>query len=174
MFSRRDIQRSVNELARVLSVAQLELLVRRLNSRSLEQIGAEWEAIVLAAIGRVAQLKYEHNSGGTSRPDILASLDNPQLDFVADVCTASDADMEEVNPVEFLREQIVVAARKLGMTGAGLFLKVDRMEPKGKRQRSFLALPSKGEVPGFVRVNIQPFLEQVAATTSINRVLKHN
>jgi hypothetical protein len=172
MFSRRDIQRSVNELATVLSAKQLVLLVQRLNSPSLEQVSAEWEAVVLAAISRVAVLKHEHDSGGSSRPDIHATIDDLGLQFVADVCAISDATMEDDNPIEFFRDEMFAVARELGMSGAGLFLHVEPLKKTDPKQRRLLALPPKGDIQRFIRVQVRPFLRQVTEVPEVDRTLE--
>ena len=172
MFSRRDIQQAVNELANVRSARQLNLLVQRLNSPLPEQIAAEWEAVVVAAAHRVTILRHEYDCGGSSRPDILARADT--LEFVADVCTVSDTDIEDDNPVDHLQTQIYSVARSLGLPAAGLFLDVERLEPSSKTQRKLLALPAKGDVQRFVATQIRPFLERVAKEPSRDATHRHD
>jgi hypothetical protein len=174
MFSRRDIQRALDQLASSLSSKQLALLVQRLNSNEPEQIGAEWEAVVLAATSRVAELRHEYDCGGTSRPDIYARLNDEQVEFVADICTVSDADIEDDNPVEYFRHEIYALARSLGMKGAGLFLDVERLDIEHKTQRELLALPPKGEIQRFVSQVIRPFLKEVSADPSKDAELRHS
>ncbi|MBP9205307.1 MAG: hypothetical protein KBG28_15160 [Kofleriaceae bacterium] len=174
MFSRRDIQKSVEQLATVLSKKQLVLLVQKLNSSSFEQVSAEWEVVVLAAISRIALLKHEHDSGGSSRPDVRATVCDLGLEFVADVCAVSDATMEDENPVDFFRDEMFAVARELGIAGAGLFLHVEPLEKTEPKQRRLLALPPKGEIQRFIRVHVRPFLQQLAAEPALDRVLEHS
>jgi len=104
MFARRSIQRSLDDLTGVLNDGQLDGLVRRLGGPTVrEQIASEWETIVLAAISRCSSLRHEEDCGGTSRPDVRASFGDPNIEFVADVCAVSDADMQDDNPIEFFQ-----------------------------------------------------------------------
>lgn len=169
MFSRRNVQLSVERLATVLSAKQVTDLVRRLNTPALAQVAAEWEAVVLAAIAGSAELRHESDFGGPSRPDIHAVFARHGVEFVADVRTVSDKDYEVDNPVEFFQQQMYASARALGLSGAGLFLDVERAEVTDKKQRRLLALPEKSEVQDFVRTHVRPFLEVIAANPSVDR-----
>lgn len=99
------IQQSIDQLAAILSADKLRDLLDRLNSASPRQIGAEWEAIVLAAVARAAHIvRHEHDTGGSSRPDILVESNGQQEGFQADVTAISDSDLVDENPVDAFQQ----------------------------------------------------------------------
>src|ERR1700712_939368 len=105
MFTRRSIQRALNRLTDSLDSAQLESLVTRLRGASRrEQVAAQWETIILAAFAQCSTLSHERDLGGSSRPDIHAAVPDLSVEMVADICAVSDADIEDDNPVERLRD----------------------------------------------------------------------
>jgi hypothetical protein len=163
MFSRRSIQRSLDDLVGVLNSEQLEKAVQRLRAETVrEQIATEWEIMILAALARTASsLRHEGDHGGKSRPDVFVTFQDANLVFLADIGTVSDADMEDVNPVEYFREAIFAAARKLGMTSAGLGVHVNSRPMLKKTQREVLALPPKADIISFIRNNVIPFLKEI-------------
>ena len=171
MFTRRSIQRALTRLADNLDSAQLESLVTRLQGASRrEQVAAQWETIILAAFAQCSTLSHERDLGGSSRPDIHAAVVDLSVEMVADICAVSDADIEDDNPIERLRNEIFQVARDLGMDGAGLSLQVGSVPISDTKQRRILALPPRGEIRAFVRDEIRPFLREVAS----NRAEDHD
>lgn len=168
IFSRRDVQKALNSLADVLTETDLLRFADSLNQNTAKRISTEWETVIMAALSAEGTLRHEQPFGGTSRPDIFFA--KAGIEFVADIRTVSDANIEDENPVEFFRAEILRVARRLKLSGAGLFLEVGRKEigPYGDRKQKLL-LPSKGNIPDFIRNRISPFLKEIAANAKVNR-----
>jgi hypothetical protein len=166
IFTRRDIQRSIEILAGTLPAKEVSGLVDRLNRHTRESLAAEWETVVLAALSTVGRLDYEPETGGSTHLDVL--FRRPDVEFLADVRTVSDINVQDRNPAELLWEEVDRAARRLGLTGAGLTLEIGDRADRTRR----LLLPPKGELPSFVRENVKPFLQQVAAHPEADRALR--
>lgn len=165
LFVRRDIQRSIQVLAATLPAGEVSRLVNRLNRHTREALAAEWEAVLLAALSTVGKLDYEPDTGGQRRLDMR--IRRPDVEFLADIRTVSDINVQDRNPAKLLWEELTRSARRLGLTCAGLALEIGDRDDRTRR----LLLPPKGELPTFVRDNLKPFLEQVAAHPEADRAL---
>ena len=116
-LARRIVKRSVDLLRKgTLNAAQAERLVAQLNSRSRHVIASEWEAVAVAAFVKHSEVEYERQIG-RGYPDLYVrnAGENRDITFVADVGMVSDHGIEERNPHNFLYEEILMSAVKLGI-----------------------------------------------------------
>src|SRR5271157_2256407 len=100
IFSRRTLQRLVDENSRFLSASQIKSHIRRLNSKHPNDcLSAEWEIALLNAFGRLGAVQHEPNLGGRCRPDIkFTHSEDVKATFIADVATVSDVGLDAQNP----------------------------------------------------------------------------
>lgn len=120
IFSRRSIQRMVDENAAFLDTQQLGRHVRHLNKGGRDFIDVEWEVAVLNVFSKVGRVRHEPNLGGGKSIDLLFSPDaNPALSLIADIATVTDEGFEEENPREQFEDEFFrrIDRLKLGCTG---------------------------------------------------------
>ncbi|MDQ1637401.1 MAG: hypothetical protein QOF62_740 [Pyrinomonadaceae bacterium] len=101
IFSRRTLQRLINENARFLSKSQLKEHTRRLNKEDEHSLGAEWEVVLLNVFSKLGTVTHEPDLG--TRPDLyfVSNLDKSH-GFIADIATVSDRGIDEVYPIQAL------------------------------------------------------------------------
>ena len=165
IFSRRVLQRLINENARFLLPRQTKEHVRRLNSAGESSLDAEWEVVVLNAFSKLGRVIHEPDLG--SRPDIyFVSEAEPTHSFIADIATISDRGLEEQYPVRALWERLTKIVSDRGLRPDSLFLKIggeygSRFNPEHK---SVLGLPpNKRDFDEFVfNAEFYEWLERLA------------
>ena len=102
IFSRRTLQRLINENANFLTRKQTKSHVDKLNKGDL---GAEWEVVLLNVFSKLGKVEHERNFNGKN-PDIYFTSSDSLLDFLADIKTVSDEGIETKNPQNQLRERL--------------------------------------------------------------------
>lgn len=118
LFSRRALQRMVNENAQWLTRKQTESHVRKLNSRSNQSVLAdEWEISVLNAFSKLGAVIHESDRLGASRPDIHFQISAGGEVLLADVTTVSDKGIHRSNPYEVLRDELWERTKKVRDVG---------------------------------------------------------
>jgi hypothetical protein len=163
VFSRRAIQRCLDELRKVLSIDQLEGLVERLNRLGSGRFAASWEACLLHSLSRVGAVSHEASLPSNRKPDVWFTYpgDNT-LGFIADITAISDEGLHNANPVQDLSRELVRLARTAGLDPNHL-----RYDVRGQQdgpygfQKAKLRLPSQAELPDFLNARILPFLESI-------------
>jgi hypothetical protein len=147
----------------IVSPTQARRLVSQLNSASRHVIPTEWEIITVAAFAKCGKLRYEPQFGSAS-PDIWlqSSSSGEAMTFIAEVVAISDHGTMEKNPSDFLYEQVMMMAFKLGLNWASVGMRFgDRMEGRFPDRWVKVLLPSKPVIDRFVRTSIKPFLLRV-------------
>ena len=114
IFSRRTIQRLINENAAFLTRKQLRSHVDRLNDGNL---AAEWEVVLLNVFRKLGNVAHEQDFKG-KKPDLHFTSDNHALDFLADIKTVSDEGIELKNPQRQLNDRLHDEIAKHGIRGA--------------------------------------------------------
>ena len=102
IFSRRTLQRLINENAKFLTRKQIKTHVEKLNQGDL---GAEWEVVLLNVFSKLGNVEHERNFNG-KKPDIYFTSDNNLLDFLSDIKTVSDEGIETKNPQNQLQKRL--------------------------------------------------------------------
>jgi hypothetical protein len=151
VFSRRAIQRCVDELQGVLSHDQLQGLVKRLNQVGRDRFAASWEVCLLHSLSRVGTIFHEVPLSGGRKPDISFTYAGENaVGFIADVTAISDEGLHSANPVQDLSRELVRLARRIGLDPNHLRYEVSGQQtgPYGY-QKTKLRLPPQGEVAGF-------------------------
>ncbi len=132
IFSRRILQRLIDENDKFLNKEQTKKHVAELNRGNL---AFEWEIVLLNGLSKVGQVAYEKNFNGRTKPDIyFETRENPDYNFVADITTASDKGLEEQNPFEALRDELIKVVEEHGLSPSSFDLQVgggDNLSYKG-------------------------------------------
>lgn len=163
MFSRRYIQKLVGHVAGTMTPSKLESLVDRLNRTDRAALEATWELIWLASLAAEGVVRHEPILPGATRfPDI--HFLNPELEFIADVATVSDAGYERDNPVELLQRELEKLYAKHA-PGGGFSLCGLESERDGpyRNHKVKLVLPDLADIPRFVRASFTAFVQAVGA-----------
>src|SRR5579862_7285641 len=125
LFPRRVLQRTLSENVTVLSPAQADSVCRQLNVAHDGYVALEWEQVLLNAASKAGGAKYEPPLGGKSRADLLLKIDDPPLEFVADITACSDRGLDELNPMEALMEEFQLQLRKRNIPADGFNVQLD-------------------------------------------------
>lgn len=116
IFSRRTLQRLINENAQFMRKGQLSDHVERLNRNDEFSLDAEWEVVLLNAFSKVGGVRHEPKFPGPKKPDIhFISVSDPHQEFIADIATISDRGLEKQNPIQHLYQQMIDIIKKLGL-----------------------------------------------------------
>lgn len=155
VFSRRAIQRCIDELCDARSDDQLEGLVKRLNRVGRERFATSWEVCFLHSLNRVGTVFHEVSLPGGRKPDISFTYPGENaIGFIADVTSISDQGLHSANPVQDLSQELVRLAHSVGL---------DPNDVRGLQdglygyKKTKLQLPPQLELPGFVETRILPF-----------------
>jgi hypothetical protein len=70
IFSRRLLQRLINENARFLLPRQTKDHVRRLNNADESSLDAEWEVVLPNAFGKLGRVTHDPDGRGIRRPGL--------------------------------------------------------------------------------------------------------
>jgi len=101
IFSRRTLQRLINENAGFLTKKQVKKHVQALNRANPESLADEWEVVLLNVFSKLGSVIHEPDLG--RRPDIhfVSTLDRSQ-EFIGDIVTVSDRGIDDRTPIQEL------------------------------------------------------------------------
>jgi hypothetical protein len=146
IFSRRTIQRMLNENAGFLAKGQLGRHVYLLNREDFQSLVAEWEVAVLNAFSKLGKVEHEPDLGGTARLDLLFTpTHHPGVSIAADVATVSDEGYEEENPVRDFYVELTSRIAKAGIPGNGFNLTIQSRRPPKFGENPKVMLPPRGD-----------------------------
>lgn len=94
----------MNENAAFLTQNQLSTVCNLLNTPREDYMATEWEQVILNATTKLGHIEHEPKLNGTGTPDLLFRSDDPPIEFIADVTTASDKGLNKLNPVDALNK----------------------------------------------------------------------
>jgi hypothetical protein len=134
LFSRRYLQRVLDENATFLTGSQLQTAVGLLNSVCEECLAKEWETVIINAASKCGTVEHEPGAEGQRAPDIFFRSVGATVQFIADVATISDRGFNRENPFDVLDEEFSrhLGNAKLLLTG-GFHLQVDENRESGTR-----------------------------------------
>lgn len=171
LFSRRTVQRWLNELVDTISSNDLGRITATLNRGGIQALDNEWELAVIRGLRNFGTISYEEGSRGSSRPDVLFEMtDRPHATFLADITTVSDRGLENENPVELFRRELATLVRKQGLKPEHFIDHIQgaRVGPFGNGKMR-LNLPSRKEIPSFLKTRLSTFLDEI-----VKRNLTHH
>lgn len=163
IYSRRALQRRLDELRDILEGEEVDRLAERLNRAGKDRVAAMWEVVVLHGLSKCGSLQKEAPLPSGRRPDIL--FEQGGIRLIADVTAVSDEGLDKDNPYHELSQLIEAAKNKLNLPIGGLDLRVRSKRENTKRgTRTVLLLPRREELQEFVQQMIVPQLrKQIAA-----------
>lgn len=123
LFSRRCLQRIIDDNAAFLSPEQINEHVRRLNLVREDYLATEWEIAVLNSFSRLGTVKHEPpNLGGSRLLDVVFT--SSAIQFAADIATVSDEQLHKRNPVDRIWTELGRQVRKRKIATGGFDIKV--------------------------------------------------
>lgn len=143
MFSRRTIQRLINENVLFINEEQSASHIRKLNEGDLS---FEWEVVLLNVFSKIGTVIHEPSFENSSRKiDILFSTqDANKVEFLADIVTISDSFAEKENPVEYLDDKLLQIKLKNNLPGGfGLHIAGNTAQATFLRKKQELFIPTK-------------------------------
>jgi hypothetical protein len=114
IFSRRTVQRLIDENAVFLIGRQLRTHVDKLNRGD---ISAEWEVVLLNAFSKLGKVEHERNFNGKN-PDLYFTSAAHGVEFLADIKTVSDEGIELKNPQRQLNDRLHKEVAEKDIKGA--------------------------------------------------------
>ena len=147
IFSRRILQRIINENARILSDGQLRSHIKRLNRmhKTLE-LGDEWEVVLLNAFSKVGRVTHEEGLAGTS--DLyFEAHDDPSNKFLADITAVSDEGFKKFGDFDKLYEELRKRVEERGFNPAHFHLDVQGNHQEIQRGRYGEAVKARLYMP---------------------------
>jgi hypothetical protein len=118
LFSRRTLQRVLNENALFMTREQSSTIRDRLNKPHENYLATEWEQIIVNAASRCGTVQHEPEIGG-SKPDLVFKSEDGSLEFLADVTAPSDQGFHDLNPVDAFEEEFRRRVQKSGWIDSG-------------------------------------------------------
>src|SRR5256885_2211578 len=116
IFSRRTIQRLINENDLFTERSDLKEQVKKLNlvkkTQPKDAISAEWEIIILNVLSKFGKVLHHEKFAGSRPIDIYLKL--PNSSFIADIVSVSDEGTNKQNPVEELNDWLNDTVSKFG------------------------------------------------------------
>ncbi|MBZ5512975.1 MAG: hypothetical protein LAN70_17655 [Acidobacteriia bacterium] len=113
MFSRRTLQRVINENARWMLPSQVQRHVDLLNGTNTYQcIETEWEVVVLNAVSKLGTVRHEPTFSGRKAPDVHFSSKQGE-EFIADITSVSDKGLHAANRFDLLWDELRLRTRWL-------------------------------------------------------------
>lgn len=145
IFSRRTVQRMLDENAQFLSKKQLDQQVARLNAKGFQPLDTEWEIAVLSALSKLGKVDHELPMDGTARLDLLFTADDGS-DFLADITSVSDEGFEERTPVKAFEVELQKRLERAGVLYNGWLLSIGT-HPTKFGEPTIPAIPPRNEFP---------------------------
>jgi hypothetical protein len=149
LFTRRRLQRILDENARFLKSDQLRTSVKLLNSVYDEYLAKEWELALLNAASKHGHVEHEPGARDERKPDLRFRSNDDGVAFIADVATISDRGFHRENPVDAFEEEFWGHLDKMRLLpGGGFHTEIDEYLPRvgvGSEQKVRLKLPRPRE-----------------------------
>ena len=148
LFSRRTLQRMLDEVATFEQRADIEQQVRVLNRGKDQSIDVEWEVAVLYGLSRSARVQHHAALGDGVRLDAVVSRDSARVLFAADIAAISESGRRDLNPVDYLHDELLRRVRQNGLRpeAFSIYHEGRREGPPGKEVMRLL-VPGKRDVP---------------------------
>ncbi len=172
------MQARINDLAKTLSSTQLTAIINRLNAADATRLHMMWELVILHGLSQVGHLKHELTLPNGRRPDIpwiIKQKDGSALTIFGDITTISDDGLDAQNPLNYLTDETIRLASKLGLRPGNFWTDV-RGETTGPRQRSKmrLMLPEKSAISSFIKTRLEPWIYSIRESPSIKSIFEVN
>ena len=201
VFSRRSIQKALNEVNALMPSRQFKHLIELLNvegskaneKRYAETISATWEIMIIAAFLKSQTLEYEAKISNGKNPDFRLIGEIP---LMGDISTVSDDQQHIKNPVDQFRRLLAMLWKESHCQLGGISWRVESVDLKNEsyqdRSRDMqwmcccdtpnirrgpivrLALPLHDTLEAWMRPKLGPFFEGIASNPSQQSSIRIN
>jgi hypothetical protein len=147
LFTRRVLQKCLDDNAEFVSTDILRNWVQRLNRVSNDYVATEWEVVLLRAFARFGKVRHEPPLG--RRPiDLVFESSDRKLEFAADIVAISDQPLHEKNPIARFRDELNRRIEKAKINTGRFLFQVEEEQPvacRGTGRKRRLLLPTVSE-----------------------------
>lgn len=151
----------LNENSKFLPAKVVSEHINKLNTFGKGYLSGEWEVVIINALSKIGSVKYEENLGGDRKPDVYFESKKIKS-FLADITVVSDEGYHDANPVNYFHEEVSRYIKKNNIQASQanrIHIEFgSKTEGKYGDQKVKLNLPSKREIPQFVKDNFKEFV----------------
>ena len=159
IFSRRTIQRMIDENAAFLTKEQLNQHVSKLNQQDFQSFDTEWEVAALNAFSKLGNVTHEPDLEGSAKLDLLFTRN--ESSFLADITSVSDEGFEKEFSVKAFYVELQERLKKAGLLFKGWSLTIGEL-PVNYGEPRKPALPPRSEFAKEIfNSDFKKFLENV-------------
>jgi hypothetical protein len=145
IFSRRILQRLLNENAAILSRKQLRKHVNDLNRmHETLTLASEWEVVLLNAFSKIGKIFHETGPAGTSDLYFESRSDRTEH-FVADITVLSDRGFETQHAFDELDAELRRRVEERGFNPSHFHLDVQGNHPEIRRGHYYVERNDEGD-----------------------------
>jgi hypothetical protein len=140
----------LNENASFMRPKQNSDICKLLNKPHDNYLATEWEQVVLNAVSKFGEVRYEPELGD-SKPDLFFRSKDGSLEFIADVTAPSDQGFHDLNPADAFEEELWRRLKKSNLTLGGFDVHIDphtKAVYRGMDERIRLNLPGRAKWDG--------------------------
>ena len=152
LFTRRAIQKSLDENADIVCTDDLRDWAQRLNTVTDDYVATEWEVILVRALARFGKVLHEPPLGRRLVDVVFESFDG-KLEFAADITAISDQPIHDKNPIDRFRDELSKRIRKARIVSGKFVFGVQEEQPvacRGTGRKRRLLLPLVKQFPALV------------------------
>lgn len=107
LFGRRWLQECLDDISDILESHDMRSLSNKLNAYDETSIHAQWELAVVWAASRLADVRYEPETGGDRRADLLVTRKlNMEIEVLMEIVGVSSKGFDEKNPVDRFTDEL--------------------------------------------------------------------
>jgi hypothetical protein len=127
IFSRRSLQRLINENAAFLPRRQTRTHVDALNRMEKElTLSREWEVVLINSLSKRGRVEHERDFGGTTYADVYwESRYDPNHNFIADITVVSDKGLDQQNAYDALSAELKRTVKSRNLNPLAFFVRVE-------------------------------------------------
>ncbi len=171
IFSRRILQRLLDENSNFITESQLREHINRLNKVEPQAIDTEWEVVILNAFSKLGNVSHEPDFMSTDKKvDLLFQpFTGFESAFIADIATVSTSGLDEDNPIWFLSKELAKKIRQSTLNPSDFSFDVGgKKQGQRGKQKMVLKLPPKKEFDKLIfNQDFHIFLKQCRNQTKI-------
>ena len=167
IFSKRTLQRLIDENSRFLTKEQLLKHINGLNKSNEDSINFEWEVVLLNAFNKLGKLSHEPTLAGKSRPDLLFSHPTG-TELLAEIATVSDRGFEAENPLEPFLSELTRMRNKYGLKQGSFSWRIEgQREGPFRDQKMKLNLPPRRDIHKLFDGSFHRFMKKIKLDPSL-------